>query len=203
MSVLRRIVLVRHGETDGESSVRFHGSTDVALAAEGREQMRAVAARLGGERFDRLVSSPLRRAWQSAWIAGRGQPVTLEPDFREVDFGRWEGLTKDEIESSDPVLYRDWQGGSATFEYPGGEARAAFRERVERGLERLLGGGGRSALVVAHKGVIRAIEEKLTGEESDRDQPELGGTVVLTRDGNGKWFRGQRGSDPPALTGLG
>jgi broad specificity phosphatase PhoE len=123
----------------------------------------------------------------------------LVPQFREVDFGRWEGLTREEIEACDPVLAKDWQDGAEGFEYPGGESRSAFRARVESGLDALLASGLRSVLVVAHKGVIRAIGEKLTGEALEREAPPLGGVVVLTRDGDGSWFAGQRGSNPPAL----
>jgi broad specificity phosphatase PhoE len=193
MRTLRRIVLVRHGETDGQSSQRFHGSGDVGLDPVGREQMQRVAARLSPERFDVVVASPLRRSWQSAWIAGQGQPVALDPDFREVHFGRWEGLTLQEIERTDPVRFQEWQAGAEAFEYPGGEARADFRARVERGLERLLASDARSALLVLHKGVIRTIAWALTGEMGPREEPALGGVVELTRDGE-SWFRGRRPS---------
>jgi broad specificity phosphatase PhoE len=199
MSSLRRIVLVRHGETDGESSIRFHGTTDVGLAPEGREQMKAVARQLRFESFDGLFASPLRRAWAAAWIVGGGGEISLMPQFREVDFGRWEGLTREEIEARDPVLAKDWQDGAEGFEYPGGESRSGFRARVESGLDAVLASGLSSALVVAHKGVIRTIAEKLTGEALDREAPPLGGVLVLTRDGDGSWFAGQRGSNPPAL----
>ncbi len=198
MSSLRRIVMVRHGETEGQSSIRFHGSTDVGLDPTGREQMRKVAGRLGAEQFGVIVASPLRRAWQSAWIAARGQPIRLDPDFREVHFGRWEGLTKEEIERADPILYQDWQNGAESFEYPSGESRASFRERVGRGLARLMADGVRSALVVTHRGVIRSIAHKLTGEDLG-DAPELGGLVTLTRDGDGSWFQGRRGSNPDGV----
>jgi len=199
MSSLRRIVLVRHGETDGESSIRFHGTTDVGLSPEGGEQMKGVARRLRSESFDALLSSPLRRAWASAWIVGRGGEISLVPQFREVDFGRWEGLTREEIEARDPVLAKDWRDGAEGFEYPGGESRSDFRARVESGLDAVLALSLRSVLVVAHKGVIRAIAEKLTGQALDREAPALGGVVVLTRDADGSWFAGQRGSNPPAL----
>jgi broad specificity phosphatase PhoE len=202
MSQLRRIVLVRHGETDGESSVRFHGSGDVALAETGRAHMQAVARELRGESFDLVAASPLRRSWQSAWIASRGAPVSLVPEFREVDFGRWEGLTAEEIQASDPVLYEDWQKGAEGFEYPGGEARADFQARVKAGLEKLVAGDAHSALVVVHKGVIRTIVESLTGEALDRETPPLGGTVELTRDAKGAWFVGRRSSDPEAIAEL-
>jgi broad specificity phosphatase PhoE len=200
MTALRRIVLVRHGETDGESSVRFHGANDVGLAESGRAHMRAVARALGREGFDLVVSSPLRRAWQSAWIVGRGAPVRFEPGFREVDFGRWEGLTLEEIARTDPVLYEDWQRGAEDFAYPGGEARADFRARVQCGLDLLLGTDARSALVVCHKGPIRIIARQLTGEAPPPEEPALGGVVELTRDGDAGWFLGRRTSDPPALS---
>ena len=197
MGALRRIVLVRHGETDGRSSVRFLGATDVPLADEGRAQMSRVARELD-ELFDRVVASPLRRSWQSAWIVGRGAPVALEPDFCEVDFGRWEGLTREEIERSDPIRAEDWRAGAEGFAYPGGESRADFRARVARGLERLLAADARSALVVVHKGVIRVVAELLTGEAPSHEEPPIAGAIDLTRDGD-TWFRGRRSSNPPGL----
>jgi broad specificity phosphatase PhoE len=195
MSNLRRLVLIRHGETDGESSVRFHGSGDVPLSDAGRAQMREAARGLRTEVFDLVVASPLRRSWESARILSGGAPVRLEPDFREVDFGRWEGLTREEIEASDPVLYRDWQQQAADFQFPGGEARAAFRERVVRGLERLRRSGATCVLVAAHKGPIRAVSESLLGEKLEGDIP-LGAAVTLSLRPDGRWYRGRRGSNP-------
>jgi broad specificity phosphatase PhoE len=200
MSLLRRIVMIRHGETDGNSSVRFHGAADVDLSAAGREQMRAAAARLGGEVVDLVLASPLRRAWRSAWIVAHGRPVRLEPDFREIHFGRWEGLSAEEIRASDPVLHEDWQAGKPGFEYPGGEPRAEFRARVGRGLERLLASPARGALVVAHKGVIRTIVEELTGAPLERKRPALAEVIGVSRQPDGSWFLGRHSSNPPALS---
>jgi broad specificity phosphatase PhoE len=188
MSRLRRIVLVRHGETDGESSVRFHGSTDVDLSAEGREQVARAGRALRGQRVDLVVASPLRRSWRAAWIAGGGAPVRLESDFREVDFGRWEGLTREEIQARDPILYREWQAGGGGFDYPGGESRQEFRARVGRGLARLLAADVDCALAVLHKGVIRVIVEHLTGKALPLGDPQLGGIVMLTRSPGGRWI---------------
>ena len=198
MAKLRRLVLVRHGETDGESGQRFHGSGDVALCAEGRAQMRRVASCLSHP-TDLVVASPLRRSWTSAVIAGGGAEVRLESCFREIHFGRWEGLTKEEIRASDPILYEDWQARKPGFEYPGGELRDAFRERVQAGLDRLLAADARDALLVLHKGVIRTIVETLTRETLPPDEPALGQIVVVTRQPDGTWLRGQRSSNPPGL----
>ena len=198
MSSLRRIVMVRHGETERQSSVRFHGSADVRLNDEGRAQLREAARQMKTEFFDLVAASPLRRSWEGARIVSGGAPIRLYPEFREVHFGHWEGLTAEEIEQSNPALYRDWQAGAVNFEYPGGELREAFRSRVARGLEALLASGATSALVVSHKGVIRAIGERLLDAPLS-EGPELGGVVSVSRGTNGRWYEGRRGSNPSGL----
>jgi broad specificity phosphatase PhoE len=198
MSSLRRIVMVRHGETEGQSSVRFHGSGDVRLNDEGRAQLRESARKMGNEVFDLVAASPLRRAWEGAVIVSRGAPVRLYSEFREVHFGHWEGMTAKEIEESNPALYQDWQSGAANFEYPGGELRDAFRSRVERGVDALLASGATSVLLVSHKGVIRTIGERLLDAPLSMDL-ELGGVASVSRGADGRWHEGRRGSNPPGL----
>ena len=199
MSKLRRIVLLRHGETVGNSKERFHGSSDVALSDEGRGQMQAASQKLAREVFEIVVASPLRRSWESARIVAGGAPVRLEVGFREVHFGRWEGMTAAEIEASDPVLYKDWQAKAPGFEYPSGEPRAEFKARVLAGLESLRESGATHALVVVHKGVIRTIAEQLLGEPIEAGIPALGESVSLSRNADDSWFVGRRGSNPEGL----
>jgi probable phosphoglycerate mutase len=186
-----RFFLVRHGETEGESSIRYHGITDVPLSELGREQMRRAAreivARRSDVKFGRVFSSPLIRASEGARIV-RGELasiVTIE-EFAEVHFGLFEGLTADEIRERYPDHFAVWNVDrlAADYTYPEGESRAGFAARVERGLERVLAiwtpeiDG--DALLVAHRGVIRAIVRKLTNR-----QPvvELGSIQILEFDG--------------------
>ncbi len=197
MAQLRRLILVRHGETVDGSGERMIGAGDPALSEEGRAQVRASGRALGGQVVECVVTSTLRRAWQAASALAPGQRILLERDLREIDFGRWEGKTLPEIEAADPALYKAWQEGAEGFEYPGGELRAEFRNRVERGVERIEAAQVSSALVVTHKGVIRTIAELLTGSPIDRSEPPLGGVVLLTRGTDG-WYVGQTSSDPPA-----
>ena len=196
---LRQILLVRHGETDGASSIRYFGSTDIELSDQGRAHMAQVAARLASRRVDLWLASNLRRSWAAAGIVSRGAPVRIDPDLREIHFGQWEGLTREEIQARDPVLFQDWQAGAEGFEYPGGEARAAFRTRVGRAVERILASEAANAAGVLHKGVIRELARQLTGSPLPADQPPLGGVVVLTRVAGGAWVLGERSSDPPGL----
>jgi broad specificity phosphatase PhoE len=184
---LRRLVMIRHGETVGNSSQRFHGAKDVALSEAGRAQMREAARALREAVFDLVVASPLRRAWEGASIVAGAAPVRLEEGLREIDFGRWEGLTDGEIALRDPVLHREWRSRAPGFEFPGGELRAEFRGRVMQAFERIDASGAEGALVVAHKGVIRSIAERLLAAPLPDGDPGLACAVHLSRGAGDAW----------------
>jgi len=199
MTSLRRLVLVRHGETVANSGERLIGSGDPSLSAHGRDQMHRARAALAGQVVDLVVSSPARRAFQAATVLTGGAAIRLEPDFREIHFGRWEGRSLAEIESADPALFQHWRDLTPDFEYPGGELRAAFRGRVQRGLDRVLATNAMGALLVIHKGVIRAIVESLTGHLPEREHPGLGEAIVVTRARDGRWVLGGHSSNPSGV----
>lgn len=188
----KKLILVRHGDTLGESSIRYHGRNDVALSEIGREQMRGAAHRIEGSEIDLVVASSLSRASESAAIAAPGLKIALEDDFREVHFGRWEGLTAAEIEALDPELFSRWQdsGYRRGFDYPEGERRADFRWRVCRGIDAWVAADAQTLLAVAHKGVIRVAVEYLTGVPLEEGEPALGGVLVLESGDSGScWQR--------------
>jgi broad specificity phosphatase PhoE len=201
MTQLARLVLVRHGETVGNSRVRYYGRTDLELSELGRAQMRATARRLAthfgaGIRFNPIVSSSMRRALEGARIIGGATAEIVEiEEFREVDFGKFEGHTAEEIALLFPSEFARWNRDRLTpdFTYPGGESRAAFAARVERGLDRMLRlidvtGNGNPALLVAHRGVVRAITRQLAGVEP---LIELGSIQILAHGSDSRWHAEQ------------
>src|SRR5580658_289299 len=120
------LLLVRHGETEGESSIRYHGRTDVALSELGRAQMRAAGAAQSAGSFTRVFSSTMGRAVEGArLIAGARAPLVCFKEFSEVDFGLFEGLTAEEIRLRYPDEFERWQRDRLTigYAYPGGESR--------------------------------------------------------------------------------
>lgn len=193
---LERLILVRHGETEGQSSIRYFGATDIPLSELGREQVRRARELVAGQAFEVVWASSLSRAAESARILAPGHAIRLESDFREVDFGRWEGLTREEIAACDPELFVAWQRDLARFDYPGGERRSDFRERIARGLDRLRTSGASFALVVAHKGVVRTLLDLVSGETLASHEPELGGVIHVARDTEGRWRRADLGKRP-------
>jgi len=188
-----RIVLVRHGETEGQSSIRYFGATDVRLSEFGRRQMECVAAALAGRRFDAVYSSALTRARESARIAGGCEPAVLS-GFDEIDFGEWEGLTDAEIAARDPAAHATWRARPTEFRYPRGESTVAFRARVAATLRWVLAREpGSTRLLVLHKGVIRTVlAELLRLDLAARGQLEvdLGSIHVVERAGEG-WHAAQ------------
>lgn len=192
---LTRLILVRHGETVGQSSIRYYGATDVPLSDLGRAQAREARRRIPGETFDAVWASSLCRAWESAQIIAPGHGVRIESDFREIHFGLWEGLTREEIEQTDPALFKAWQTRKPGFEIPEGETRSDFRGRIERGLSHLRASETRSVLVVAHKGVVRTLLELVTNQTLEAEMPPLGGVIHASRNAAGVWSTGRVGSD--------
>src|SRR5262245_53472358 len=183
-----RITLVRHGETTGESSVRYYGATDVPLSPLGEVQMRRAGTALADQRFDAVLSSRLQRARRGAVLVAQREPRQLA-SFDEVNFGRWEGWTRDEISARDPDNYHAWQREPETFVYPGGECRQSFGRRVRAGLADVLAAApGENLLLVVHRGVIAVIlAELLALTPAGRRglDIDLGSIHVVARAGSG------------------
>src|SRR6185503_1474559 len=99
-----RVFLIRHGATVLTAEDRFAGSTDVELSDEGREQTRRLAERLSTEKVSSVFASPLGRTMETASIlaAPHGLVVQKRDGFREISHGRWEQLTRTEVEKRFP-----------------------------------------------------------------------------------------------------
>jgi len=192
-----RLVLMRHGETVGDSVIRYFGRTNVELSVLGRAQMRAarklIRSELAPGGFDQIFASRLQRATEGARIiAGDDAKIVEIDEFAEVDFGDFEGLTSEEIRERFPAEYARWNRDrlSPDFTYPHGENRADFMARVERGIDRILTllkashTGSWTALLVAHRGVIRVIMRQLTGLEP---VIELGSIQIVERVKESGW----------------
>jgi alpha-ribazole phosphatase len=153
---LKRLVLIRHGET-ASTPGRYLGRTDLPLSVQGLRSAERLARRLRTISFSHCLSSPSMRAMETARMLVDGTGLTIEPDadLMEIDFGRWEGLTFQEIAARDPLLVERWARGQMDFRFPEGEALADFWGRVGRARQRLVEKPGENGMVVAHAGVIR------------------------------------------------
>src|SRR5439155_2389718 len=137
------LTLVRHGETEWSRSGQHTSRTDIDLTPTGEEQARQLGAVLSGIRFDLVLTSPRRRAWRTAELAGL-VPYEVVEDLVEWDYGELEGQTSAQIQERYPG-WTVWSGP-----WPGGETLADVKTRADRVITRILdwaaraGSGGES-----------------------------------------------------------
>jgi len=166
-----RLLAIRHGATDWSRERRFAGSRDISLSPEGRRQCAALAQALAPTPIAVLYASPLARARESAQAiaTAQGIDVTIESDFREMSFGDWEGLTRDEVARRFPEDYEVWRSVPERFTRPGSETLAAVAERVMRGLGELRAvHGGETVVLVSHAIVTKLIVLAALGLGAER-----------------------------------
>jgi probable phosphoglycerate mutase len=153
-------LLLRHGETPLSAERRFAGHGDIPLTEQGLRQAAAAADRLAASgAVDVIVTSPLRRARQTAEAAARatGAPLLADDDLAETDFGEWEGLSFTEASERWPDEVSAWMH-DVDAAPPGGESFAAVGRRVNAALDRLLAGHEfRTLLLVSHVTPIKTL----------------------------------------------
>ncbi len=98
----RKIFLIRHGETEWTLTGQHTGKTDIPLTEQGKEQAQLLAARIKGHAFERIFTSPLKRAQETCELCGLFRHAETDPDLAEWDYGDYEGLKTDEIWKKDP-----------------------------------------------------------------------------------------------------
>jgi len=152
-----RLILLRHAEPSEDARGRCYGRLDVGLSEAGRTHSEQLPAALAHLEYGAVYASPRIRAWQTAepLARARGLAVLADDDLRELDFGELEGRRYEEIEASDPELYRAWMETPTRVRFPGGESYADLKLRALGALERIRARHD-AALVVTHGGVVRA-----------------------------------------------
>ncbi|MBQ8091865.1 MAG: histidine phosphatase family protein, partial [Pyramidobacter sp.] len=151
------IVLIRHGRTASNEARRYLGRADEPLSPDGRNQARALHLS-GIPHAERVYSSPLKRCLETAEIVFPGCAPIAVPEFVEIDFGRFEGRTHDQLTAEEPA-YTAWLDSRGEGEIPGGETQAQLRTRVRTGFLRVAAETDclKRIAVVVHSGVIMAI----------------------------------------------
>jgi probable phosphoglycerate mutase len=160
-----RLLLVRHGESEWNALGRLQGQADPPLSKLGRRQAAHVAARLVDEGVDVVVSSDLERAAETAaaLASSIGLPVVLREDLREVDLGSWTGISREEVERSQPELWWRWRTEGVEG-WEGGETYGEAMVRIAGAVSSLAAEHqGATVVAVSHGGSIRLATCHLLG----------------------------------------
>ena len=148
------LIVVRHGQTDANARGVLLGREDPALDAVGRTQASAVAAALAPLRRDtRIISSPLRRARETAVIIAREGDVEIDVRWIELDYGSFEGTPVLDVPEDTWVRWRS----DADYAPGGGESLRALGARVEEACGELIDESAlRDIIVVTHVSPVKA-----------------------------------------------
>lgn len=171
-----RIYLIRHGATTLTAEDRFAGATDVPLSDTGREQVRRLARRLCGDRVTAVYASPLGRTMETATILAEphGLEVRPCPGVREISHGRWEQMTRCEVEKEFPEEAAAWNEDPYTFAPVGGESGLAVTARALPALMEIVRENqGGNILIASHKATIRLLLSSLLGFDPRRYRDNL------------------------------
>ena len=195
---VRRLVLLRHGQTEYNAGSRMQGQLDTDLSTLGREQAAAAAEVLAKREPLAIVSSDLRRALDTATALAElsGVDVSVDTRLRETHLGDWQGLTHLEVDDVAPGARLAWRD-DARWAPHGGESRVDVAERSMPVVDELLAGlgdwgsGERPVVLVAHGGLIAALTAALLDLPVD-NWPVLGGM------GNASWVQLSGHSDDDA-----
>ncbi|HEY8457095.1 MAG TPA: histidine phosphatase family protein [Actinopolymorphaceae bacterium] len=160
--------LARHGQTEWSRTNRHTSVTDLPLTPKGEAAARALARRLAGTPFDLVLTSPLRRARDTARLAGFGDVAVVDADAHEWRYGEVEGLTTAQVRERIPG-WTVW-----THPTPGGETAGEVGARADRLIERVRRQARQRALLFAHGHVLRVLTARWLGFA-----PEAGAHFVL------------------------
>lgn len=176
MISVTRVFIVRHGATVLSAEDRFAGATDVELSDEGREQARRLAHRLSDEKITAVYASPLGRTVETAQILALPHKLDVQTrdGLREINHGRWEQMTRREVEKKFPEEAAEWENDPYTCAPQGGESGLAVTARA---LPVLIGlvrqHPDENFLLVSHKATIRLLLSSLLGFDPRRYRDNL------------------------------
>lgn len=154
-----RLYLVRHGETVWNTERRYQGMTDIELSQDGYKQAACLAERFKSIEIDKIYSSPLKRAMETAKpIADeKGLEIIPEDSFREIYFGEWEGKTVQELTQTYGETYLRFIREPHNYGFPGEENVDNVIKRLKVGIDKIMENDDGNVLVVSHGGIIRLI----------------------------------------------
>jgi alpha-ribazole phosphatase/probable phosphoglycerate mutase len=160
---MKKIVLIRHGETDWNNMKKYQGASDIPLNAAGRTQAIRTSVRLESWPLDRIVSSPKERALETSQIIQDNRDTRTEfhihPGLSEISYGKWEGMTVSAIQSEYGDMYSAWKEDPSGFTPPDGESFDNALSRVSGALHDILRSGcdDENIALVCHGGTIRLL----------------------------------------------
>ncbi|WP_457391380.1 histidine phosphatase family protein [Roseateles sp. P5_E1] len=184
MEEVTRLILIRHGETAWNRATRIQGHTDIPLSPLGLAQAQRLAEAMADEPLAAIYSSDLSRARQTAEAVAGVQSLAIHFDaaLRERAFGRFEGLSWEEIDRGYPEDAARWRRREPDFAVGGGESLTVFSARCVAAARRAAAAHpGQSIALVAHGGVLDCLYRAATRSALDAPRSWQLGNATINR----------------------
>ena len=154
-----KVILIRHGQTEGNLKKRYIGTTDEPLCIEGVDQISEYAKNNRYPKVSVVYTSPLKRCIQTAQLIYPEKESILSENLRECDFGELEN--KNYLELSEHVKYQEWLADNGTSEFPSAEKQEDFKKRCQEAYKLIIQKDfNQDIAFIVHGGTIMAILEK-------------------------------------------
>ncbi|HPP06639.1 MAG TPA: histidine phosphatase family protein [Syntrophorhabdaceae bacterium] len=156
---MKKIYILRHGETQWNKEEIFRGRNDIPLNEVGLKQAELASYYFKDKGIERIFSSPLLRAMQTAEAVSKtvGGDIEIVEEFIDINFGIWEGLTVKEVEKNFPEDFDIWVKSPQMLNIKGAETLEAVRKRIASGFERILSEKSENLLIVTHRAICKII----------------------------------------------
>lgn len=167
---MRRLILIRHGETDWNVEGRYQGQADPPLNDKGFAQAQQLAEELAGLGMEVIYTSPLLRARQTAEVVAERLEAELhdEPRLMEIHQGDWQTRLRSEIQNLYPDLFYRWETQPWEVMPPQGEHLKKVQQRVNTAVEEILARyPDRTVGIVSHRIPIALIKVRFQGMDPD------------------------------------
>ncbi len=164
---MKKIYLIRHGETESNRQGIFRGRLDIALSQRGREQARDLSDYFRDIPLDAVYTSPLGRAVETARIAFPGVEAVTGDALNNLDLGQWSGMKKSDVKERFPGQWEAWIGRPESIHFPGGERLADVWQRSRQFLDRIIAGGEDTVAAVSHRSVAKVVIAAALGMEDN------------------------------------
>ncbi len=177
---MKEVTFIRHAESAANSAGIWNGRSDGPLSEVGHAQLEAIGERLRDSVFDVVISSPLERARRTA--AAFSEDVVLDPEFVEIDLGRWDGWTTEEVQSQDANALRTAISSRTSPMGATGETLNEAGERVLNAVDKLVASlpDESSAAVVTHGGLLQTVLHQYLPGGSHRAHAFVDNSAITT-----------------------
>ena len=162
---MKELIFIRHPETKWGKQKRYLGATDIELSEKGKKQAQSISQYLKNKKISAIFSSDLARSRQAAKIIARPRNLKVKEykELNEINFGKWEGLTFNQIQKKYPKLAEKYLSHPLKMKFPEGESILEFKKRIVTALKKILAKNKKTVVILSHAGVNRIIICHLLG----------------------------------------